>query len=47
MIKFVGSFETVKSLPKIIKKLQKMETNTLPINSTTTPIQHVKAESVK
>lgn len=42
-----GKELTVKSLPKIIKKLQKMETNILPINSTTTPIQHVKAESVK
>lgn len=42
-----GKEKTVKTLPKIIKKLKKMKVTFLPINDTTTPVQHIKAEDVK
>ena len=42
----VGKEQTVKTLPLIIKKLQKMNVNILPINDTTTPVQHIKASDV-
>lgn len=39
--------DTVTSLPQIIKKLKKNKMNILPINDTTNPVQHIKAETVK
>lgn len=42
-----GKEMTVKTLPSVIKKLKKMKVTFLPIDDTTTPIQHIKAEDVK
>ena len=42
-----GKEKTAKTLPSIIKKLKKMKVTFLPINDTTEPIQHIKAENVK
>lgn len=42
----VGKEQTVKTLPTVIKKLQKMNVNILPINDTSTPVQHIKASDV-
>lgn len=42
-----GKQQTVKTLPKIIKKLKKMDVTMLPINDTTTLVQHIKAEDVE
>lgn len=42
-----GKQQTVKTLPKIIKKLKNMDVTMLPINDTTTVVQHIKAEDVK
>lgn len=39
--------ETIKALPKIIKQLQKMDAQLLPIDENTQIVQHVSAESVK
>ncbi len=38
---------TIKALPKIIKQLQKMDAQLLPIDENTQVVQHVSAESVK
>lgn len=38
---------TVKALPKIIKRLLKMDAELLPIDENTTVVQHVSAESVE
>lgn len=42
-----GKEQTVKTLPSVIKKLKKMKVTFLPINDTTKPVQHIKAENVK
>lgn len=42
-----GKQQTVETLPKIINKLNKMDVTMLPINDTTTLVQHIKAEDVK
>ncbi len=42
-----GKQQTVETLPKIINKLKKMDVTMLPINDTTTLVQHIKAEDVK
>lgn len=42
-----GKQQTVKTLPKLIKKLKKMDVTMLPINDTTTLVQHIKAEDVE
>ncbi len=44
---FISDDTTVKSLPALIKKLQKENYVILPITKYTKPIQHVKAESVE
>jgi len=44
---FISDNTTVKSLPSLIKKLQKENYVILPITKYTKPIQHVKAESVE
>lgn len=41
-----GKQQTVETLPKIIKKLKKMDVTMLPINDTSTLVQHIKAEDV-
>ena len=42
-----GKEQTVWTLPAIIKKLKKMKVTMLPINDTTTLVQHIKADEVK
>lgn len=42
-----GKEKTVKTLPKILNKLKKMKVTFLPINDTTVPVQHIKADDVK
>ena len=42
----VAKGETVKALPKLIKKLQTQGYEILPITDDTTPVQHITAESV-
>ena len=42
-----GKDQTVKALPVIIKKLQKMDAEILPITESTEKIQHIKSDSVK
>lgn len=42
-----GKEKTVKTLPEVIKKLNKMKVTFLPINDTTVPVQHIKADDVK
>lgn len=42
-----GKEQTVRTLPAIIKKLKKMKVTMLPINDTTTLVQHIKADEVK
>lgn len=44
---FVSDDTTIKSLPSLIKKLQKENYVILPITKYTKPIQHIKAESVE
>ena len=42
-----GKEMTAKTLPTVIKKLQKMKVTFLPISDTTKTIQHIKEEDVK
>lgn len=42
-----GKEQTVRTLPTIIKKLKKMKAAMLPINDTTTLVQHIKADEVE
>lgn len=42
-----GKQQTVETLPKIINKLKEMDVTMLPINDTTTLVQHIKAEDVE
>lgn len=42
-----GKEQTVRTLPAIIKRLKKMKVTMLPINDTTTLVQHIKADEVK
>lgn len=42
-----GKEQTVRTLPDIIKKLKKMKVTMLPINDTTTLVQHIKADEVE
>lgn len=44
---FISDNTTVKSLPSLIKKLQKENYVILPITKYTKPIQHIKAETVE
>lgn len=41
-----GKEKTVKTLPTVLKKLEKMKVNILPINDTTVPVQHIHVEDV-
>lgn len=43
----VGKDLTVQTLPTVIEKLKKMGVTLLPINDTTVPVQHIKADDVK